>query len=138
MDGKRASVLRREAEREGDDVEQVRNGGVGEIGEDLVGGDVLERAGLERVPRPVEEILTEFEHQSQHAPGRLVKRRRGRVRDPLGLLLVPGLLRQTAEQVLREQGEEEALLLVADGGLCGFLLGKTIEERASLLNLEMI
>ena len=110
MDG--TSILRNEAEREEDDVEQVRDGGIGEIGEDLVGGDVLQRAGLERVPRPVEEILAEFEHQSQHAPGRLVKRCRCRVcrDDPLGLLLVPGFLRQTAEQVLREQGEEEARL----------------------------
>ena len=110
MDG--TSSLRREAEREEDDVEQVRDGGIGEIGEDLVGGDVLQRAaGLERVPRPVEEILAEFEHQSQHAPGRLVKRCRWRVcRDSLGLLLVPGLLRQTAEEILREHGEEEARL----------------------------
>ena len=73
------SILRREAEREEDDVEQVRNGGIGEIGENLVGGDVLQRAGLESVPRPVEEILTEFEHQSQQAPGRLVKGCRWRV-----------------------------------------------------------
>ena len=105
------SLLRREAEREEDDVEQVRNGGIGEIGENLVGGDILQRAGLESVPRPVEEILTEFEHQSQQAPGRLEKGRRGSVhRDPLGLLLVPGLLRQTAEEIMREHGEEEARL----------------------------
>ena len=108
MDG--TSILRREAEREEDDVEQVRNGGIGEIGEDLVGGDVLQRAGLESIPRPVEEILTELEHQSQHAPGRLEKGLRGSVRDPLGLFLVPGLLRQTAEEILREHGEEEARL----------------------------
>ena len=104
------SILRREAEREEDDVEQVRNGGIGEIGEDLVGGDVLQRAGLESVPRPVKKILAEFEHQSQHAPGRLLKRSRRSVRDPLGLFLVPGLLRQTAEEILREHGEEEAHL----------------------------